>query len=125
MKSILRYSTAGGYRVALPDGRTQVVTYNVLDANSGYVADVKYEGAPVAYAAPAPAYAPAPAPAYAPAPVRAYAPAPIRAYAPAPIRAYAPAPVYGRAAPVFLSAAPAAEGGPLEAAPVEAAITEE
>merc|ERR1712168_1646121 len=46
------YSTNGQYRVALPDGRTQVVTYNVADAYSGYVADVKYEG--VAQYAPAP-----------------------------------------------------------------------
>ena len=54
------YTTNGEYRVALPDGRTQVVTYNVLDAQSGYVADVKYEGQPIAYVAPAPrpAYGP-------------------------------------------------------------------
>ena len=53
------YTTNGEYRVALPDGRTQVVTYNVLDANSGYVADVKYEGQPIAYAPPPrPAYGP-------------------------------------------------------------------
>ena len=61
----------GNYRVALPDGRTQIVTYNVEDGYSGYVADVRYEGQATypeykpTYKA-APAYKPAP---YHPAPV--------------------------------------------------------
>merc|ERR1711931_445748 len=54
------YSTNGQYRVALPDGRTQVVTYNVADAYSGYVADVKYEGVAAYPPAPAPVAHPAP-----------------------------------------------------------------
>merc|ERR1739848_476353 len=60
------YATNGEYRVNLPDGRTQIVTYNVADAYGGYVADVKYEGvaqypeykpAPYHPAKPAPYYA--------------------------------------------------------------------
>ena len=36
----------GEYRVNLPDGRVQVVTY-VADHQKGYMADVSYQGEPV------------------------------------------------------------------------------
>merc|ERR1711863_79898 len=67
------YSTAGQYRVLLPDGRTQIVTYNTADAYSGNVAEVVYEG------------------------TASYAPAPVHKAAPA----YAPKPVYHKPAPVY------------------------
>merc|ERR1712066_754383 len=38
------YSTSGQYRVLLPDGRIQIVTYHTADAYSGNVAEVVYEG---------------------------------------------------------------------------------
>lgn len=49
-------ATNGGYRVALPDGRIQTVTYTVADDYSGYVADVKYEGEATYYEHPQPSY---------------------------------------------------------------------
>ena len=60
-------SISGEYRVALPDGRTQIVTYKA-DHYGGFVADVKYEGTAVYPPAPKGGYGPyKPAPAYAPA----------------------------------------------------------
>ncbi|XP_042855253.1 cuticle protein 19-like [Penaeus japonicus] len=63
--------TSGSYRVALPDGRTEIVTFEA-DHDNGYVANVVYEGE-ATYPAPAPSYH-APAPSYpAPPPPPTYA----------------------------------------------------
>ena len=86
------YDTKGEYRVNLPDGRVQIVTYSA--GPGGYVADVKYEGE-AAYPEYKPSYKPAPAPAYKPLPKPAYKPAPAPAYKPL------PAPVYHKPAPVY------------------------
>ena len=56
---------SGSYRVNLPDGRVQTVTYTA-DHYDGFVADVKYEGE--AQYPPEKEYKPAPAPKYAPPP---------------------------------------------------------
>ena len=53
------YTTSGEYRVALPDGRIQIVKYTA-DEN-GYHADVQYEGAAVPHPAPHPGPHPVPA----------------------------------------------------------------
>merc|ERR1711981_551010 len=84
------YDTKGEYRVNLPDGRVQIVTYSA--GPDGYVADVKYEGE-AAYPEYKPApYKPHPAPAYKPLPKPAHKPAPV--YAPHPAPAYNPKPKY-------------------------------
>ncbi|KAK4011052.1 hypothetical protein OUZ56_020172 [Daphnia magna] len=68
-------AVTGSYRVALPDGRTQIVTYKA-DEN-GYVADVRYEGK-ATYPENKPSYPPNYKPAYKPA----YQPAPPKNYKP-------------------------------------------
>merc|ERR1711892_1293678 len=112
------YDTAGEYRVNLPDGRVQVVSYSA--GPEGYVADVQYEGE-AAYPeakpyVPAPAYKAAPVVRVAPvAAAQAYAAAPVvvaKPFVPAPVVVAAPykpvyhaAPAY-HAAPVVYSPSP-------------------
>jgi len=57
------YHTEGEYEVMLPDGRRQIVRYKVLDATSGYIANVEYQGDPIYDETPQPAYS-QPQPAY-------------------------------------------------------------
>jgi len=38
------YSTTGSYSVLLPDGRTMTVSYSVPDSETGFVAEVSYQG---------------------------------------------------------------------------------
>merc|ERR1719225_642972 len=67
----------GSYRVNLPDGRVQIVTYHA-DHEGGFVADVQYEGTAVYPPEPKGGYGPPPAPAYKPAPPPPkYVPAPV------------------------------------------------
>merc|ERR1711970_860313 len=101
------YDTNGEYRVNLPDGRVQIVTYSA--GPEGYVADVKYEGEAV-YAEVKP-YKPAPPPAYKPAPapykpVVKVVPAPVVKVVAAPAP-YKPAPAPYKPAPVVYAPAPA------------------
>ena len=56
-------------RVALPDGRIQIVTYHA-DPVGGFTADVKYEGVPV-YPEPLVHHAPPPPVPYGPRPLHA------------------------------------------------------
>ena len=116
------YQTHGEYSVELPDGRIQRVIYRV-DGDSGFIADVTYEGEarPYDYHA-KPAYKPAPAPAYKPAPapvVYKPAPAPV-VYKPAPapvVYKPAPAPVVYKPAP-----APAPKPAPAPVHPAPAPV---
>ena len=112
------YETSGEYRVNLPDGRTQIVTYSA--GPDGYVADVKYEGE-AHYddykPAPKPAYKSAPKPTYKSAPKLIYKAAPKPVYRPAPLPyKAAPKPVY-KPVPIYHSAPAYHKLAPYHSAP--------
>ena len=91
------YNTDGEYQVLLPDGRKQIVRYKVANSESGYVADVSYQGEAKEYENYKPTYRPEPVkPTYRPEPVRpTYRPEPVKpTYRPEPVRpTYRPEPV--------------------------------
>merc|ERR1711951_91543 len=79
-------TVTGSYSVALPDGRTQIVTYTADPTGySGYTADIKYEGTAIPYEPPKVTFKPAPAPVYSSAPVIITKPAPVIITKPAPV----------------------------------------
>ena len=111
--------TTGSYRVALPDGRTQIVNYRA--DSYGYVADVKYEGeAKYPEYKPSNSYSARPAYNAPAAPVYRAPAAPVYVAPRSPTYGSAAAPSYGSvAAPAYVAShAPAAPAYSAPAAPV-------